>query len=756
MNPIKNYKILHLSLLLSLLFWGLISCTKTSEEGLQEGVWMRFALEASGSELVGVRGAPLDGMAERFIGDLWVIQLTDDGRAGLAAPIYIEKLEPSGILRTELVEAQSEIYFLANTGDAQLFNRTAPLTTFTRDMVSGLALEFTNGATLERTVADPVRGFAMSGLWRGTPSQGTAIMPISMHRAGAKIRLSLHAALHEGESFSPTSVQLLGVPNLMHYHRDQATLSTQISPEARGEYFDYPVAALSGELTEAARSFSWYMPENARGISTLNSSPKDKTAFYVPEGKGDYATRIEIVGEYTDAGGVYTVKYTVFPGGDSSRDYNILRNHSYNINARISGRNGIDMRIEGPEQEPVAPRSVKANCAIVAPGGRVVFDVMDRVKRCAVATPAAILPWKKGDPYTPMVIWQDTRGLIASSSYDVQNSLLEVQTQGSKGSGNALVGLFPEGTTDPASGTCIWSWHIWVTPYDPDAVASQMINYSPNTAHGEKDERGQVHIYGPAFVASNPRGVIMDRNLGATKTYYAPPSWGDLDAPKCFGFLYQWGRKDPFPGWDGVRVAGNDAATTDIIETYDNQGLKTSYPIFTPALVDVSQAIKNPHQYYTSTGVSNDWSATSYSTYWNEGTLTMPLKTAYDPCPQGWRVAVNGTWDDFHRNTSDPLNATFPYYSNGTISEDAATPGATNGRWYSRSAWYPASGCGNNGAFGVNTIINMGNTGVSASATAPQGAGAHGLHYHASDLQRGQVLIKALGYSVRCVQEPQY
>ncbi len=65
-----------------------------------------------------------------------------------------------------------------------------------------------------------------------------------------------------------------------------------------------------------------------------------------------------------------------------------------------------------------------------------------------------------------------------------------------------------DATDKDASGTILWSWHIWLTDKPEDQVYK------------------------------NNAGTMMDRNLGATS---ATP--GDV---KALGLLYQWGRKDPF------------------------------------------------------------------------------------------------------------------------------------------------------------------------------------------------------------------
>lgn len=81
-------------------------------------------------------------------------------------------------------------------------------------------------------------------------------------------------------------------------------------------------------------------------------------------------------------------------------------------------------------------------------------------------------------------------------------------------SGNAVIAM-------KVNGKIYWSWHIWCTDYDPNL------------------EGGQQEFNGYTW---------MDRNLGATYNNYDEKQ-GGIESK---GFLYQWGRKDPFPpakGW---------------------------------------------------------------------------------------------------------------------------------------------------------------------------------------------------------------
>lgn len=76
-----------------------------------------------------------------------------------------------------------------------------------------------------------------------------------------------------------------------------------------------------------------------------------------------------------------------------------------------------------------------------------------------------------------------------------------------------------KGNTDVSVGDVkgvkvLWSWHIWFTEQP-----------------AEQKYENSIKQYA---------GTLMDRNLGATS--------GTLGKVEFLGLLYQWGRKDPFPG----------------------------------------------------------------------------------------------------------------------------------------------------------------------------------------------------------------
>ncbi|MBO5709869.1 MAG: hypothetical protein J6S01_11055, partial [Bacteroidales bacterium] len=149
-----------------------------------------------------------------------------------------------------------------------------------------------------------------------------------------------------------------------------------------------------------------------------------------------------------------------------------------------------------------------------------------------------------------------------------------------------------------ASGTILWSWHIWLT------------------------DQPQEHVY------NNNAGTMMDRNLGATS---ATP--GDVGA---LGLFYQWGRKDPFLGAMSISSETKAKSTLTLLP-------KVSSTISTGT---IEYATANPTTFITCFGSSNmDWYYTGSEH--TDDTRWQSEKTIYDPCPVGWRVpdgGSNGIW----------------------------------------------------------------------------------------------------------------
>ena len=145
--------------------------------------------------------------------------------------------------------------------------------------------------------------------------------------------------------------------------------------------------------------------------------------------------------------------------------------------------------------------------------------------------------------------------------------------------GNALI------AAKDALGNILWSWHIWL-------VSDSVRNV---------DLGNDI--------------VLMDRNIGETGTGSGAFS----------GMLYQWGRKDPFPGTPASYVSGQ----------VDNAGVTVKNPTVLYGAKSGPEAGQGAQPYILGKGKVGDVSAGDYD-YW--GSISGGEKTMYDPCPAGYRV----------------------------------------------------------------------------------------------------------------------
>lgn len=234
---------------------------------------------------------------------------------------------------------------------------------------------------------------------------------------------------------------------------------------------------------------------------------------------------------------------------------------------------------------------------------------------------------------------------------------------GDKHTGNAMI------TIKDHRGRILWSWHIWVLEEYPSMISLPLAK-----ANIENDPNAIQQYW-------------MDRNLGATLRL-GPDTWGSLDSRlKTYGFLYQHGRKDPFPTvteeekhcfsdangnrydfssvgsehrlLNGARFS-NGAATASIPETIQepaspiyNQEDWMIERVFAKNLykkevvASSSPRAKGIRAAYFLWGGRVHQSAANWSTFYNKGENAdwdgwKTYKTPFDPCPYGWKVPCYG------------------------------------------------------------------------------------------------------------------
>lgn len=232
-----------------------------------------------------------------------------------------------------------------------------------------------------------------------------------------------------------------------------------------------------------------------------------------------------------------------------------------------------------------------ANSYIVSePGKRYKFKTLGRGNETAETL----------EPVAANILWTTADAPVGHVSLEGDYLMFATADAGELVEGNALVAAIDK------DGHVIWSWHIWVTDYDPAT---------------EYDLVGTEKV--------------MARNLGAL----ADSDASSEDAWLSFGLLYQWGRKDPFAGPEAY-----DSSATERL--YSSLGKDVYYAFIAPdeetGTLDyitsrpttfIAGAEDNDYNWLWETPSTVLWSATE--------------KTVYDPCPAGWRVAPSSIWEGF-------------------------------------------------------------------------------------------------------------
>ncbi len=250
------------------------------------------------------------------------------------------------------------------------------------------------------------------------------------------------------------------------------------------------------------------------------------------------------------------------------------------------------------------------------------------------------------EEYSVGIVWDDFDDNLAFT-YEILNdsdSLMAVRlTVAAKyQEGNLVFSVMDD------DDSILWSWHLWFTDYNPDAIAavnSSSIEIGVDKSYTRSGYEGAVHRYKDNSSANDSiavwRGIykdkfIMDRNIGERSTYSSVTGAGAV--------YYQFGRKDPFPG---------------SCATYSDGATQPRYRMSSG--FDFYQSVEYSKDLFISSSSSSDnWSAEesarkSNCIWFDENISNSDYSTGksiFDPSPLGWRVPVIMTWNNFETTES--------------------------------------------------------------------------------------------------------
>ena len=209
--------------------------------------------------------------------------------------------------------------------------------------------------------------------------------------------------------------------------------------------------------------------------------------------------------------------------------------------------------------------------------------------------------------------------------------------------------------------------------------------------------------------------------------------------------MYQWGRKDCFPGADGSTISAT-VKTIPIYGANENaltEGSATGLRfvnITTSGVlnenISLTYAIKNPLTIIYNNSGTYDWYTNNKSyqnpVLWGDG----DIKSIYDPCPKGWEIPADAS-------------STFGDFATTTMTASGSGTNAASGRTYSHTAWFPTGGYRHSIS---GTLYYVGSRGYYWSASISSiYAGA--MSYNMSGVYPCDYFDHARSFSVRCIQE---
>ena len=439
----------------------------------------------------------------------------------------------------------------------------------------------------------------------------------------------------------------------------------------------------SGQYT-----YSCWVPANVRGSNSAATSQNYRIKSNAPTGSS-YASFI--AGNTSDA--KKKLNYRVYLGGATTFDFNINSNTNYNYTVRFTHTDlpVNDRRVTIIDPIPASEKNSNlvptANCFMVAPGGAFCFDPFKYQANGSNETNTVLKGWvangEGGIAYVK-VLWQTKENgdigdpvLGTVTSKDDHTNIVDIKRK----NGTAVSTTSPLTDADQGyiycrvapnttggsgviaaynvKGEIIWSWHIWVTDYAPDAYADKSVD--------DPKKRVQLYTYG-----NSPNAFpMMDRNLGALDGYIDWPK-NDLEKSKAIGFHYNFGRKDPFPSTYSANINGADLTiklnepTPGMLNYYEPDGFSYYVRKNLESTITIRESFKNPT---TNATANNKWCSEGSYQRWNDPN-NPKVKTVYDPCPAGWRVAGNANFRSFFKKVDYTESSDHEYMNMKGIDED--------------------------------------------------------------------------------------
>lgn len=318
---------------------------------------------------VDTRAGSIGGVS---INDVWVVQFDADGKM-LHAVCYgstkISNFGTSGALvqveTGNFSDVSGTFRIIANFGESQ-----SQLVAFSKNTnaqkvdLEGIVISYSNYKSQQNyLVSDDIE-------FKGTDTSGKAVLLAGLSYAYSWIDVKWTNKVASPARFTLQSITAYNLPESFALE-SRAGTTVGAYPAADQITNTYPVDTdASGNGLSVNGTYTFYMPENLRGVGCGKSFQEKNLNAYgpktdgkaptlgsdgKPEAGGDLSkcTYIDLLGSYwysynsadPTATSPISVRYRLYLGGNLVNDYNVRRGYHYTITVQISGANSGDVRV---------------------------------------------------------------------------------------------------------------------------------------------------------------------------------------------------------------------------------------------------------------------------------------------------------------------------------------------------------------------------------------------------------------------------
>lgn len=639
---------------------------------------------------------------EDLVSDIWVIQF--NGTTTSSTKVYTKYINvTTSTLGLNLAASSSmnRVVIIANTHNSGFDWST--VTTY-QDLLDKMA-SITNEYDAYGGASN--LGLIMSGFTDIIVNNVVSSTPINftLTRSVAKVVLNLNLTSTSGLTID--SIVMCDVPNQFNIADTLKALHNTISvPYPVHSSTTYKTFSINTNLPiagGATQTFQWYVPRNMKGTNSGTTVMNKNTN--APLG----ASYIRIFAK----SGTNTVIYRLYPGANMTNDFNIIPNKKYIINIKLNsaGDYTTDSRVEQLNTIVVDYTSLAySNCYILNPSSsgktinyRIPVGRVDDYWSSSVVgygnNSANLL--STSNQWTVTLLWQDLSTLVQTSS---STNITLTKTTGNGASDYFEISVPPTAqygnfvikiSKNSAPTLTLWSWHFWVTNYNPYYLGS-ITTGSTNMVYSVTG--GEVHRYAGTSWASGgelQNSYTLDRDIGQLSSSYTPSTTlrGTL--------YYQFGRKDPFPNSTTLYNINGSVVSLTLLNSTSTMANSVNLPM---------------NYYYAGKDWCSESNSNSNNIIWNDNNVSTSSvnKSIFDPSPWGFRLPKNGTWSVFttsnttwntNRRIYTPINANF--YANGYRNNQNISNITTN--CYIWSASPVSNNNGYNLLLNSNTVTPSGN-----------------------------------------------